>query len=88
MDWTSNLDQLLRQLSEVQRTAFTSWTSMMPTMQGGSSTPSFREGFDNTLKFQEEVVTNSLELQALLARLTMETQKQFWESYFNTLRRT
>ena len=48
----------------------------------------FRDTFDNTLKFQEQVVTNSLEFQALLSRLSIEAQKQFWESYFNMLRKS
>ena len=86
MDWTGNLEQFLRQLSDVQRNIFTSWTSTMPNIQG-SSMPNFREAVDNTLKFQEEVVTGSLELQALLARQSIEAQKQLWESYFNMMRR-
>ena len=45
-----------------------------------------RENFDNALNFQEQVVTSSLELQLLSARLTIESQKQLWNSYFNLLR--
>jgi hypothetical protein len=86
MDWNSNLEQYLRQLSELQKGIFTSWTSMIPNMQG-SNMPNIRDSFDNTLRFQEQVVTNSLELQAMVARLSIEAQKQFWESYFNMLRK-
>jgi hypothetical protein len=86
MDWNSNLEQYLRQLSELQKGIFTSWTSMMPNMQG-SNMPNIRDSFDNTLRFQEQVVTSSLELQAMVARLSIEAQKQFWESYFNMLRK-
>lgn len=87
MDAFNNFEQYLRQLSEIQRGLFNSWTSMMPNMQS-VTTPNFRETVDKSLSFQETVVTNSLELQALLARLSLETQKQFWESYFNLLRRS
>lgn len=87
MDWNSNLEQYLRQLSELQRGIFTSWTSMMPNMQS-SNTPNLRDSVDNTLKFQEQVVTSSLEVQAMVARLSIEAQKQFWESYFNMLRKS
>jgi len=87
MNWTSNLDQLLRQISEFQRGIFTTWTSAMPTMQD-SSTSNLKESFDNTLKLQEDLVAGSLELQALLARLSLDAQKQWWESYFNTFRRS
>ncbi len=85
MDLFTNLEQFLRQFSEFQKGVFTSWTSMMP-MQS-INTPNFRDNFDKTLKFQETAITNSLELQALLARMSLETQKQFWESYFNMLRK-
>lgn len=86
MDWNSNFEQYLRQLSELQRGIFASWTSMMPNMQS-SNTPNFRDSVDKTLRFQEQMVTSSLEFQALLSRLSIEAQKQFWESYFNMLRK-
>jgi hypothetical protein len=87
MDWTSNFEQLLRQLSDMQRGIFTNWSSTMPSMQSFNM-PNFRDSVDNTLKFQEQVVTSSLELQALVARRSLEAQKQFWESYFNLLRKS
>lgn len=87
MDWANNLEQFTRQLSELQSGIFKSWNSTMPTMQG-FNTQNYRETFDKTLKFQEEVLTSSLQFQALVARLSIETQKQFWEGYFNTMRNT
>ncbi len=86
MDWNSNTEQYLRQLSELQRGIFSSWASMMPNMPS-SNMPQVRDTVDNTLKFQEQVVTNSLEFQAMVARQSIEAQKQFWESYFNMLRK-
>jgi hypothetical protein len=86
MDWSSTFEQSLRQLSDMQRGIFTSWTSMMPNMQS-SQMPNVRDSVDNALRFQEQVVTSSLEFQALLSRLSIEAQKQFWESYFNMLRK-
>ncbi len=86
MDWSSYLDQSLRQLSDVQKGIFSSWSSTIPSTQNFNMA-NFRDTFDNTLKFQEQVVTSSLEFQTLVARLSIETQKQFWESYFNMLRK-
>jgi len=86
MDWNTNLEQYLRQLSELQRGIFTSWASMMPNMPS-SNMPNTRDTVVNTLKFQEQVVTSSLEFQAMLARQSIEAQKQFWESYFKMLGR-
>ncbi len=87
MDWSNSLEQYLRQLSELQRGIFTSWASMMPNMQS-SNTPNLRDNFDKTLRFQEQVLTSSLEFQALFSRLSIEAQKQLWENYFNTLRKS
>lgn len=86
MDWNTNLEQYLRQLSELQRGIFTSWASMMPNMPS-SNMPNMSDTVANSLKFQQQVVTSSLELQAMVARLSIETQKQFWEGYFNMLRK-
>lgn len=85
MDWSNSFSEFLNQISEVQRQFFTNATSVIPGMQD-SSQPRMRENFDNALNFQEQVVTTSLELQSLLARLTLESQKQLWNSYFNMLR--
>ena len=87
MNWSNSLEQYLRQLSELQRGIFTSWASMMPNLQS-SNTPNLRPNFDKTLRFQEQVVTSSLEFQALFSRLSIEAQKQLWENYFNTLRKS
>ncbi len=87
MDWSNSLEQYLRQLSELQRGIFTSGASLMPNMQS-SNTQNFRDNLDKTLRFQEQVVTSSLEFQALFSRLSIEAQKQLWENYFNTLRKS
>jgi hypothetical protein len=85
MNFLNNFEQFSRQLSDLQRGFFNNWASAVPSLQ--TSNPlNFSETLDKTLKFQEEVVTNSLEFQALVARMSIETQKQFWEAYFNVLR--
>ena len=84
MNWGNNFEQFLTQLSDWQRGIFTSWTNTVPNKQSFNPV-NFNENLAKTLIFQEEVVTSSLEFQALLARMSIETQKQFWDSYFNTL---
>ena len=86
MDWSTTFEQSLRQLSDMQRGIFNSWSATLPSTQK-LNMPNFRDTFDNSLKFQEQVVKSSLELQVLMARLSIEAQKQFWESYFNMLRK-
>lgn len=85
MDWSNGFEQLLNQSTELQRQFFKSWASVMPGMQN-SNAQNMRENFDNALDFQERLVTSSLEFQTLLARLTIECQKQLWQNYFNLLR--
>ncbi len=85
MDWSNNFEQFLNQVNEGQRQFLTNLTAAMPGMQS-SNTSNMRQNFDNALKFQEQAVTSSLELQALLGRLSLETQKQFWQGYFSLLR--
>ena len=48
MDWNTNTEQYLRQLSELQRGIFTSWASMMPNMPSANM-PNTRDTVDNTL---------------------------------------
>jgi aspartate aminotransferase-like enzyme len=85
MDWSNSFEQFLNQVSESQRQFFQGWTSAMPGTQD-SNTQRMRESFDNVLNFQEQVVTSSLEFQALVTRFTIESQRQFWQNYFNILR--
>ena len=85
MDWSNSFDQFLNHITETQKQLFKSWTSAMPGMQN-SNTLNMRESFDKALNFQEQVVSSSLEFQALVARLAIESQKQLWQNYFNTLR--
>lgn len=87
MHWNNNFEQFLRQLSDLQKVFFSTHNSSVPSMQN-LSRGNLPETFAQALKFQEEVVTNSLEFQALVARMSIETQKQFWEAYLNTIRKT
>jgi hypothetical protein len=85
MDLSNNFEQFLNQVSETQRQLFTSLTSAMPGMQT-SNTEGMRKNLDNALDFQEQVVTSSLEFQAVVTRLAIESQRQLWQNYFNLLR--
>jgi hypothetical protein len=86
MDTTTAYEQLLRDLSDVQRQFFTGWTSMLPGWQNSSNAFNPWQNFNNIIKFQQQAVSSSLEFQALVARLSVETQRQFWDNYFKLLR--
>lgn len=85
MDWSSNVEQFFRQLSEVQRAAFNNWNDPMPSMENFNTR--FSDTFEKTVNFQEELIRNSLETQALIARMSIEIQQQLWDGYFKTLRK-
>jgi len=87
MDWNNNFERFLHQFSDWQREFINSLTAAVPSNITNYNPLNFNETFNKTLRFQEEVVTSSLEFQALLARMSIETQKQFWEGYFNLLKK-
>ena len=87
MHWNNNFEQFLRQLSDLQKVFFSTYNSSVQSIQN-LSRGNLPETFDQVLKFQEEVITSSLEFQALVARMSIETQKQFWEEYLNMIRKT
>jgi hypothetical protein len=84
MNPMSNYEQFFRQLSDVQKVFLNSWNAM--TDMQNANAPNLSENVNKTLKFQEEILTSSLEFQALVARMSIETQKQFWQGYFNLVR--
>lgn len=88
MDWNNNFERFLHQFSDWQREFINNLTTAVPFTTPSYNPLNFTETFNKTLRFQEEVVTSSLEFQALLARMSIETQKQFWEGYFNLLKKT
>jgi len=68
-----------KQLSDSQKKLFKSW------MDSFSSTPNFTEPAKNLEKavtFQREMIESSLNAQKVSFNLAIETQKQFWDSYF------
>ncbi|MES1022537.1 hypothetical protein ABN584_06515 [Gloeocapsa sp. BRSZ] len=50
MDWSSNVEQFFRQLSEVQRAAFNNWNDPMPSMENFNTR--FSDTFEKTVNFK------------------------------------
>ncbi|MBW4564744.1 MAG: hypothetical protein KME32_27195 [Mojavia pulchra JT2-VF2] len=86
MNAMNNFEQILNQVTEAQRRFFSNWTSMMPGMENFNISNA-RQSFDDVLKFQEDIVKGSLELQTSLSRLSIETQRKLWDNYFTMMRR-
>ncbi len=79
-------DQFSNQFSEFQKTFFNTWGTMMSNMQTINLMNS-PENMEKIVKLQEDFIKNSLELQEQVTRLTIDTQRKIWNSYFQMLRR-
>ncbi len=86
MDSCNIFDQFSNQISELQKTFFNTWGTMMSNVQTINLTNS-PENVEETVKLQEELIKNSLELQEQVTRLTIDTQRKIWNSFFQMLHR-
>lgn len=73
-----------KQLSESQKKLFQTWVDSISsgTTQSGFPTATFSGNFETTLNFQQEWLNSALDAQKVAANLAVETQKQFWNNYF------
>ena len=72
-----------KELVESQKKLADKWVGSLPKK---SAMPDFTGDFEKALSFQQDLVSSALESQQVAIRLTMETQKQFWEDYFQMTR--
>ena len=74
-----------KQLGDWQKKFFDTW---METIPPGNTENTFSEAFDKTLKLQEEQVKSFLEAQEKTTRMMIDTQRKFWDDYFERMRKT
>jgi hypothetical protein len=86
MDSGNISDQVSNQFSEVQKIFFNTWGTMISNVHTINIMNS-HENVEETVQLQEELIKNSLELQEQVTRLTIETPRKIWNSYFQMLRR-
>lgn len=70
-----------KQLQDSQKKLSDAWTESLPKQP---TQPSSSESFEKAMNFQRELINTVLNTQQVTARLAIETQKQFWDSYFQT----
>ncbi|NWF62170.1 MAG: hypothetical protein HXY43_23660 [Fischerella sp.] len=85
MDAFNTFEQYFRQVSDLQRATFETWMSTFPSTQS-FGVSNYRDNLNKALDFQENLASNSLELQVQLTRISVDIQKQFLEGYFKMLR--
>ena len=84
---TDKLEELSKQLYDLQRNVFDKWAEATPSLQSLNAI-NLPETLDKNIEFGEEVVKSALEVQALATQMSIEAQKQIWEGYFEMIRRT
>lgn len=78
-------DESQKQLSESQKKLVYTWIDNFPT---GMIQVNFSETFQKTLDFQRELVNATFKAQQLASKLGTETQRQFWDNYFQLMQKT
>jgi hypothetical protein len=81
---TKYFDEYLEQLKEWQDKFFETWVNSFPDLKEGFKLP---ENAEKALKFQEELVSSYLETEKKTTDLLLNTQKQFWNQYFDTMKK-
>ncbi len=76
-------DDYQNQLNEWQKKFFETWLSSVSS-SASPKTPDLGKG----IEAQEEVVSQYLQAQETAIKLSLETQKKFWEGYFELMRKT
>ena len=74
-----------KQLIESQKKLIHTW---IDSSRGETTPPSFPESFEKALGFQRELVNSTLDAEKVITNLAIETQKQLWDSYFQSTKKT
>lgn len=74
-----------KELLKLQRSMFDKWIEVTP-MAAGMKALNLQDNIEQSLKFGEDLIQASLELQEQANEATLQTQKLFWDNYFKTLR--
>jgi phage regulator Rha-like protein len=73
-------EESLKQLSETQKKLVYTWVDSL--RSGNSVQGNYSENFEKALKFQQDLIDAAINAQQITLGLTIETQKQFWDNYF------
>ena len=87
---TQYIEEYQKQFIELQQKFFDTWLKSVP---NGKDTLKFPFPFpipdavDKSLEVQEELVKNYLAAQETAMNLALETQKKFWDNYFELMKK-
>jgi hypothetical protein len=77
-------DESQKELMESQKKLVDAWVDSLP--KAGTQVD-FAGSVDKALAFQRELVNSTMNAQQVAFRFAMESQKQFWDNYFQTTQR-
>jgi len=81
---TKFFEEYQTQLLDWQKKFFSTWMEGFPK---GVTEIKLTDTFETSVKLQEEMVKSYLEAQEKSATMMLEAQKQFWNNYFETIRK-
>jgi len=81
---TKFFEEYQTQLLDWQKKFFNTWLEGLPK---GTAEIKLTDTFETSVKLQEELVKSYLEAQEKSVELMLESQKQFWNNYFEAVRK-
>ncbi|HEY9623119.1 MAG TPA: thylakoid-associated protein [Crinalium sp.] len=82
--YQKQFDDWQRHINDWQKQFFDAWTNNLPNTKDDIH---FSEGFDKALGLQEEMVKSYLDAQEKANKMMLDSQRKFWNDYFETLRK-
>lgn len=84
-EYQKQLNQWNKQLGDWQKKFFNIWLDSVPHWK---SQENLKQTLENTINFQEEVIKSYLDAQEKANRMMLESQRKFWQEYFEMIRHT
>jgi uncharacterized glyoxalase superfamily protein PhnB len=78
--YANYFEEYQKQLADWQKQFLSTWLGAIPS---GKPVFEFPTSVTQSLEVQEQVVKSYLEAQENAAKVALETQKKFWDSYFD-----
>lgn len=81
---TDFINEYQKQLVNWQKQLFDSW---LENLKAAPNSLNAQEAYEKTLSYQEELVQTSFKVQEMTNKAVMESQKQFWDNYFEFMKK-
>ncbi len=81
---TDFINEYQKQLVNWQKQLFDTW---LENLKATPNTLNSQEAYEKTLSYQEELLQTSFKVQEMTNKAVMESQKQFWDNYFEFMKK-